>query len=165
MKRRLFNLASVVSLLLFISTLALWVRSYHRFDIIRWWNGSLTFGFGGNSGRFGMNLWAERDPGAASGPEPGVSTESDIEHGPRYEWHFLLNHGHYGSHGSIEQWDVDAPHWTVAVASLLLPTARLLFALRKPYPEGRCLVCGYDLRASTDRCSECGTPIPAGAKT
>lgn len=56
------------------------------------------------------------------------------------------------------------PDWAAAVASGLLPALwawsailRRRQALRRA--AGRCLACGYDVRASRHCCPECGTPL------
>lgn len=53
---------------------------------------------------------------------------------------------------------VTVPHWLV-IALLSIPPLAWLSGRwrdRRRYPKGHCPKCGYDLRASPDRCPECG---------
>jgi hypothetical protein len=58
------------------------------------------------------------------------------------------------------------PHWLASLSFALLPTVWYLRAaarLRRRRGRGCCVHCGYDLRATPDRCPECGTAPAARA--
>lgn len=53
------------------------------------------------------------------------------------------------------------PYWELCLASLVFPVLRACHVLRKrKAAPGFCKDCGYDLRATPDRCPECGTIPP-----
>ena len=56
------------------------------------------------------------------------------------------------------------PHWLVVLLSAVPPLRWGLRTRQRRHRArvGLCLHCGYDLRASTERCPECGKPVPAG---
>jgi hypothetical protein len=59
--------------------------------------------------------------------------------------------------------EVRVPDWPLLILFSFLPVLWLLHRVRRRPTEGICRVCGYDLRATRDRCPECGA-IPEGAK-
>jgi hypothetical protein len=70
-------------------------------------------------------------------------------------------------YGTVRQRDRDffviVPHWALIAATGVPPAlwrgpSWLRRRMRKR--KGLCLKCGYDVRASADKCPECGTPVP-----
>jgi rubrerythrin len=52
---------------------------------------------------------------------------------------------------------LEIPFWELALLAALLPAVWIArrWRQRRP-PPGHCRVCGYDLRATPERCPECG---------
>jgi hypothetical protein len=64
--------------------------------------------------------------------------------------------------------ECNAPLWSLLLLFALLPIARLAWVIqrRRSANQGLCPTCGYDLRATPDRCPECGaTPRKAPVNT
>ncbi len=59
-------------------------------------------------------------------------------------------------------WSVAVPFW-LPFAVCAGPTAYLWWRRGRRIPPGHCRNCGYNLTGNVSgRCSECGTPVPAG---
>ena len=60
--------------------------------------------------------------------------------------------------GVIDVLEFSFPYWLIAVVSGLAPAVQIVrFAWRRRRSKlGLCPACGYDLRATPDRCPECG---------
>jgi hypothetical protein len=57
-----------------------------------------------------------------------------------------------------DTWRIGLPNWLIALLTAVLPVRSSILYLRRRRDGkiGRCKKCGYDLRATPDRCPECG---------
>jgi len=186
MKRLLrwtFNIAALVSALLFVAVCVLWVRSGAVSDAVSWRRADGGRWVGTAPGHLlaGLDLsdWSRQNPGAygwsyerQSPPAPASDAmvqmlALDIEpNDSQAEWQrggFAWSSWRPAS-GTAYLARLAVPLWSVAAATLVLPLAwslrRTMSRARKRLNAGNCPACGYDLRATPDRCPECGS-VPA----
>jgi hypothetical protein len=175
MNRRLLNLLTAMSLLLCLAVVVLWVRSYWVLD--EWYRDRrVRTAAGGKAavvsvvsggaeltcrvGRMDHPWVFGPKTGAEWWPPPGQTLSSaqwrrDPWRG-RATWPMSFRFDAFPQDQPVV-WTVVAPHWAPAAALALLPLVRTVPLLRRRTRRaGLCLQCGYDLRATPDRCPECG---------
>ena len=177
-----FNALAAASLLLCVATAGLWVRSNSAYDMFyAGRDEGSAFGrqlgaphyeciVASNRGTFGASLtWSERPE-----DQPKPPWLFEIHHPNatfavlRPGFAFSAHRGaYYGS--AYHTWTGAAPAWALVSAFAVLPAVfvfRQVRAGRRRRRESRlglCPVCGYDLRATPERCPECGAVPPVDA--
>jgi hypothetical protein len=165
-RRRLFNLAAAVSLLLCVVSAAWWIRSYWVCDTVGRVGEAKVVVVTSAGGTLYLSV-TRADP---ENEEPGPR--------PYYGWHTgpARLFGGLHSEGKLVRFAAEvrrsgyvsivAPYWLLVLAtlpgawmSLVRMRRSILAKVRRNY--GHCPACGYDLRATPDRCPECGTEAAA----
>jgi hypothetical protein len=176
--RTFFNAMTILSLVLLIGSVILWVRSYTVEDMLLWLRmdggrytqtapGCLvlaeeTASFRGlKRDEYGLKYYHER----ASPVSSVIVRMLTLSIGPRDTW----IQGEWGGFGLWRWQSADkvyskttilVPFWSIVGVTSLLPLGWLVRRLfrRGGARSGLCRTCGYDLRATPDRCPECGRP-------
>jgi hypothetical protein len=188
MFRLLFHIATGFSTLLFVAALVLWFcgrnsRVYGSVTVRR-----STVAVDSDRGEFTVKfLTKRRPPLQPSAPQHAINrtvdanmhAQNDVDAAVQFvslraaqRFQIVLN-----AMEDVEMAEslpdlsrfalIGAPAWFVASLTGGLPAWWLLRAVRRSSRRapGCCRRCGYDLRASPERCSECGTSITPNAGT
>ena len=173
---RLLNLLTALSLLAFVASAVMWVRSYFVLDTVRWvhahgpavtgWTdfyssagalgvGRMTLSFRDAMPQPVQDWWARQQAGSTGWRRAPVRVRGQWAENllPR-RTSVARVHPVFAE----RQQFVQAPYWLVTLATLPLPAARARrwVLRRRRRAQNRCPDCGYDLRATPGLCPECG---------
>jgi hypothetical protein len=176
MTRRFLNLLTALSLLLCVAAFGLWVRSHVVEDRVMWrrvdgagWvvtspryvvvGWELFAGTGWPADGYGLSY--ERGTPAPVTTHVVRMLVLGMSRGDRFgQWQRMGFAGYWWrpASGASNFARVVVPLWAVVAATGALPAWRAVRTLaRRRHRAGMCAGCGYDLRATPDRCPECGT--------
>jgi hypothetical protein len=176
MKRRLFNLVALLSLLLFAAAVVLWVLSYVRHDNFVHVAPRRVENVTSKRGRVFVQLYwrakAIPAPPRYAGGWVWKRLFLDVDYpearslrGWRLLGFDLHNYVSTGPYGQVIR-DIAVPYWSLCLITLAAPVqwfrTRRKAGTRRP--GGLCPTCGYDLRATPERCPECGTAAAVGRR-
>jgi hypothetical protein len=166
LRKWLFNLITALSLALFLISVPGWIRSYQYGDALDF-NPSHHFGVAtwSSSGGFVVEIWTY----SLSTPETqnlfrwtaqtsgGSFKLMYPDYGPMVAGKFLGFALISGDNGEGHIWGLVLPYVGVMIFLAIPPLLWLYRYRRRKLLVGCCDQCGYDLRATPDRCPECGT--------
>ena len=189
MKRRLLNLLTALSLLLCAVVIVVWARSESTFEDVRYVSAGpfrwTAWGVSSVDGPVFFGHVTHTMPPGNSGVVGGWRFESSTGKSRLWSWGmaYLMQMGRFGHHrlgfGVMHQegipvredieavWALMVPHWFLACLCAVLPAlwAREAVLRRRAARRGEhhlCTRCGYDLRATPERCPECGRAATGG---
>jgi hypothetical protein len=177
MRRRVLNFLTALSLLLCVAVCVLWVRSYRLTDQLHRVSAGGFRGIGSASGYVVVQL----NPGDTSGYSPARDGWTYLRMQPYSAPSYAVAFGNLDPVRTFGTWELGglgwytvrdrngmrtatgvAPFSLVAAGTAALPLAWTIVRLRSRVHDRRrkcrshCPTCGYDLRATPDRCPECG---------
>jgi len=182
--RDLFTFASAISLMMSVVVCAVWVRSYRTADIFIKPSFSGVRTFGSSCGQIsyfvrddsvlfekGFVHWPPRDtvpwmyfPTIHPIEDPELNDTWAhalgfiLSRRQRVQIRYPIPELATSPPVFATLTDGTVPDWFVVAAFGVLPACWIAARLRRRKPGGQmtCICCGYDLRASPDRCPECG---------
>jgi hypothetical protein len=179
-------LLAMLSLLFCITLKLLWVRSYRNSDWLTYKHTSrqsyvvkstrlqLWTGAGDMAMTITISRWSDDSDDWQTSlrtPDGWAFTVDKVEDPAWERSSFLQRRGfaierHVDS-DSYREITVITPFWLPCIGLFVLPAYQLYSfhrALRRRLEIGLCQRCGYDLRATPDRCPECGTAASKSSK-
>ena len=181
LRRLIFNTAADLSLILCAASVVFWIRGCAVSDTLTRRNTEGFFEAAIQRGYLATVWEADRSPQARTSPAgwidwqytkqapEDISTTVNgmlLEMGnPPRDWHFLGVIYIGGVYPFLSLHFLAIPLWQLVLVFAFLPVVRFVIwrcrrIVTRRLCAGLCPHCGYDLRASPDRCPECGGPVP-----
>jgi hypothetical protein len=190
MIRRLLNLLTMLSLVLFVAACVLCARSYYVSERVTWQEDIYhsdavgrvkNVGVFSSRGLAGIDFTTARDRPPTGGrirhiitvvdgtahepPPPGFSRDRNWQGPPSSDGATTWQRLGFRVDRQPPSFIVDGsyvigfPQWVPILVFAVAPGV-FLYRQRHRHSTGLCPSCGYDLRATPDRCPECGTSPP-----